>query len=261
MPNIWLSSILKTRCDSLIGTFVQIPDSGIMEFLAKNPFDFLCTDGEHSPFDANTLRQVAAICDHHSIPLLARIPEPASLHCAQALDAGASGILAPRVNSAEDAANVVRACRYPPAGARGIGPGRAAGYGTTIHQYLEDARNNTLVAVQIENTEGVSNLGSILSVEGIDLIFVGPNDLAVSLTGLANAEAPQVTATISMIFEKSKAAGRMTGVFASTPNIAAKYARQGIDLIILASDFMFLGKGLEVMLAGLENSPKRWTGI
>jgi len=248
MSTAWLKPQLNAGYP-LVGTFIQSPHVGIAEFLATLPLDFVCLEAEHSPFDGETMRHIAAVCDLHRMPLMVRPPEAESVYCAQALDAGASGILAPRVNSADEADLVASACCYPPTGSRGVGPGRASGYGADIVGHLEEARDNTLVAIQIETASGIENLDGILSVAGIDLVFVGPGDLAVALTGNADPAAARVRATITAVLEKSKAAKRMTGIFANTPEIAVDYANEGVDLIILGSDLVFLARGVETFLA------------
>lgn len=248
----WLRPLIAASEQPAVGTFVQTPHAGVAESLAGLPFDFLCAEGEHSPFGGEMLRHFATACELHGVPLLARIPEPTSVYCAEALDAGACGILAPRVNTLETATAVAEACRYPPVGSRGVGPGRASDYGAGMDEYIKDARANTLVAVQIETAEGFANLDDILSVDGIDLVFVGPADLAVSLTGSTDSEAAEVRDAITSILRRARDAGRMTGIFAGTAEAAAGYAQTDsqwrVDLIMLASDLVFMGKGAADML-------------
>ncbi len=243
MPQSWLPDRKSSGQASLLGTFLQASDASVAELMAAMPFDLLCADAEHSPFDAAAVRRVAAVCDGQAKPLLVRIAEPGYLHCAQALDAGAAGVLAPRVSNAETARAVVSACRYPPQGNRGVGPGRAAHYGKTVPAYVNQAREHTLVAVQVETSEALAALDEILAVDGVDLIFIGPNDLALSLTGALDASAPPVEKAITDIFQRSRVAGRMTGIFASNAADAARRADEGFDLVLLASDLMFLAGG------------------
>lgn len=245
----WLRPVLTASDTPVVGTFVQTPHAGVAENLAGLAFDFLCAEGEHAPFSGEVLRHFATACDLQGIPLMVRIPEPDPVYCATALDAGASAILAPRVNNLETAKAVASACRYPPTGHRGVGPGRASAYGSGIDRYIDDARVHTLVAVQIETAEGLEKLDDVLSVDGIDLVFVGPFDLAVSLTGTTDAAAPEVRDAITSILSRSRAAGRMTGIFAGNAEDASEYAKRGVDLILLGSDLVFMGMSASGMLS------------
>jgi len=240
----WLLPELKSKEQALAGIFVQTPHVGLGEFLAAQPLDLLCIEGEHSPFSGEVIRTFAMACDLHGMPLMVRVPEVTSFHCAMALDAGACGILAPRVNTRDQAEALVAACRYPPLGTRGSGPGRASGYGGEVVDYIRQANDNVLVALQIETAEAVENLEEILSVDGLDLVFIGPMDLAVSLTGRADVNAPEAQEATKKVLQRSKAAGLMTGIFAASPEVAAGYANMGVDLILLGSDLSMLGRGI-----------------
>src|SRR5262249_34709690 len=114
-------------------------------------------------------------------PALVRVADNATVEIAAALDAGAAGLIVPRVDSAAEAAAVVRASRYPPLGARGIGPGRAPGYGRSVPGYFEEANGAVAVGAQIESTAAVADAAQIAQVEGLDFVFVGPGDLAASM--------------------------------------------------------------------------------
>lgn len=243
MPQAWVPTRENSKQTGLFGTFLQTADESVAELMAAMPFNLLCADAEHSPFDVAALRRVAAICDNQCKPLLVRVSEPEYSHCVDALDAGAAGVLAPRVGDANCAQVVVDACRYPPQGYRGVGPGRAAQYGQKVADYVNEARDCTLVGLQIETIRGLQNLDAILAVDGVDLIFVGPNDLSMSLTGALDSSASSVVEAIATILNRSRAAGRMTGIFAANVADAARYVDEGFDLVLLGSDLMFLTVG------------------
>ena len=103
--------------------------------------------------------------------------------------AARSGVLIPRVSTAAQALAAVKASRYPPQGERGVGPGRAAGYGYRIFEYLAGANDEVVVAVQVETAEGLANVDEIAATEGVDVVFVGPGDLSVSIDAMGPAGA------------------------------------------------------------------------
>ena len=116
---------------------------------------------------------------------MVRVPGHGPEAIAAALDSGARGVLVPRVSTAaQAAAGGARPSRYPPLGERGVGPGRAAGYGYRIFEYLAGANAEIVVAVQVETAEGLANVDAIAATEGVDVVFVGPGDLSVSIDAM-----------------------------------------------------------------------------
>ncbi|XAW87460.1 aldolase/citrate lyase family protein [Vibrio sp. CDRSL-10 TSBA] len=130
----------------------------------------------------------------------------------------------------------VAATRYPPQGIRGVSVGhRSNGYGTTAN-YFQDINDNISVVVQIESQLALDNLDSILSVEGIDGVFVGPSDLAAALGHLGNANHPDVQGAIRMVFEKGQAKGKTIGILAPVYEDAQRYIEWGANLVAVGSD-------------------------
>ena len=155
----------------LLGTFIQTPHPAILEVFRGLGFDLLCVDGEHSAINTETLVNLVRAADLADLPTMVRVADNTASMLGKALDAGATGVLVPHVESADEAASVVAASRYPPLGGRGVGPGRASLYGREMGSYVPTANENVLVAVQIETQRGVEQLPSILGVEGIRLDF------------------------------------------------------------------------------------------
>src|SRR6187399_1950796 len=129
-------SIGKAR---LIGTFAEIPHPVAVEVMAQAGPDFICIDWEHGQIARDQIENLVRASDVHSVPAMVRVPGHAPEAIATALDSGARGILVPRVSTAAQAAAAVKASRYPPEGERGVGPGRATGYGYRIFDYLTEA--------------------------------------------------------------------------------------------------------------------------
>ena len=235
----------------LIGTFVQTPHPVVCEFIGGNfGLDFVCLEGEHSAMGPETVLSMVMAADAAHTPVLVRIANNDWTLIAQALDAGAQGVIAPRVNSAEEARALVQAALYPPKGDRGIGPGRVTRYGPNSGpDYRGWANENVLVAAQVETRRALDDLDAILTVDGLDLVFVGPMDLASSLGFLPNS--PEADKVIEDVLARAHSAGLKTGIFAATAEQATRWRGLGVQLIIVASDLMFMGSGLAAALATL----------
>lgn len=227
--------------ERVAGPFVQTPHAAVPELLGRLGVDFVCVDQEHSAMGPETVQSLVAAAALGGVPALVRVADATAHHVAAALDAGAAGVLVPRVESAEEAAGVVRFARHPPAGARGIGPARATGYGRRIEETLAQAGEETLVVVQVETRQGRDSLDEILDVAGVDVVFVGPGDLAASL-GLDGA---RLQPAVEEILDRAAAAGKATGVFAAGPDEGAAWLARGVGLVLLGSDLAFLAQGVE----------------
>lgn len=176
------------------------------------------------------------------------------MEIAGALDAGAAGVVVPRVDSSGEAAAAVRAARFPPLGARGIGPGRAAGYGRSVPEYFARASSEIAVGVQIESTAAVRDAAGIAQVEGVDFVFVGPGDLAASMGVPFGDE--RVAETVVSVLETARAAGRPAGVWAPTAAAARGWLDAGFQLLIVGSDLGFLADGVDRLVAELANATR-----
>lgn len=239
-----LRARLHAREPMLHGVFLGIASPMVVEIACAAGPDFVCIDCEHGVIGPETLENMLRAAS--SVPALVRVPGAEGPWIGQALDMGAAGVLVPRVSSVADARIAVAAARFPPEGVRGLGPGRAAGYGRTIADHLVEARSETLVALQIETVGALDDLAAILAVPGVDLAFVGPADLGL---GLKAAGRPEPLAdAIDRIFDACTSAGVPAGIFTMTAADAARYdGRAG--LVIAGSDGLALMQGLAQMLA------------
>jgi 4-hydroxy-2-oxoheptanedioate aldolase len=190
------------------------------------------------------------------VPAVVRVPDGSGTYIAAALDAGAAGVLVPRVGTAAAAEAAVRAARYPPLGERGVGPGRASGYGRRIADALAGANDTTLVAVQVETRAAVEALDEILAVEGIDVVFVGPGDLAASLGLEGGLGSPELASMIANVVTRTAAAGVLTGAFAPDIELARAWQRLDVRFLLVGSDLVFLAAAVEQAWAELR-SPAR----
>jgi 4-hydroxy-2-oxoheptanedioate aldolase len=228
----------------LIGTFVQISDPSACEATGGSGLDFYCVDAEHAALSRREVEVMIRALNASGAPCLVRTADDSYAQIAGALDAGASGILVPRVESGTQAAAVVAAARFPPHGARGLGPGRAGGYGRRLPDYVREASERVLVGVQIETRAGVDALDAIADTAGVDLLFVGPGDLSSSYQLRDDAKTLEdlVQDTVRRINVSGKLAGLFCGSWDARPAAA-----QEADLIILSSDMsQLMGSMLEL---------------
>jgi 4-hydroxy-2-oxoheptanedioate aldolase len=239
--------------ETAIATFIQTPSPVVCEFTGRLGFDALCVEAEHSAMDRAEVQSLVAAIELTPAEALVRVQANEQAAIAAALDAGAAGVIVPRVSSGEDAAAAVSAARFPPRGERGIGPCRAAGYGAGAAAYVDAAADGTLLAVQVETRRAIDRLDELLAVDGVDLVFVGPNDLALSLGLDQGAADPRLVDVITDVLTRARAAGRTTGIFAGSAAEARRWIDVGVGLVVLASDLLFLAQGAEAATGELRS--------
>jgi 2-keto-3-deoxy-L-rhamnonate aldolase RhmA len=236
--------------ESLIGTMVTLPVPAIAEILADLGFDWLFVDGEHGPLETREILAILqAVGDR--VPCLVRVPGAEEPPIKKALDLGAEGIIVPQVNTVEQAASVVRFARYAPAGSRGVGLARAHGYGMRFQEYLEAANQHVAVIVQAEHARAVETIESIVKVEGIDAVLLGPYDLAASLGKMGRIDDPAVTDAIDYVTRTCQAAGVPLGYFGISAQAIRPYMERGYTMIAAGVDTLFLAGAARRLLEEL----------
>ena len=165
---------------------------------------------------------------------------------------GAAGVIAPLVNSAEQAAQVVRWARYAPLGTRGVGVGRAHGYGFKFQEYVSRANDETVVVVQAEHIDAVNNMEAIVQVPGVDGILVGPYDLSASLGHLGEVTHPEVVSAIEYVTQVCQEARMPLGIFGMSAEAVRPYIERGYTLLAISIDTVLLGSAARQMLAQLK---------
>jgi len=237
--------------ERLVGTMVTLAAPEVAEILGQAGFDWLFLDGEHSPLDPLTLQRLMQAAGS-STACVVRLAAGEEIHVKKALDAGATGIIAPMVNSAQHAARVVRWARYAPQGTRGVGLGRAQGYGLRMAEYMAAANEQTAVIVQAEHIEAVENMAEIVAVPGLDAVFVGPYDLSASLGRLGQVTHPEVTAAIGRVTEICRAAGMPLGIFGMSAEALRPWLGRGYSLVVAGVDAHLLGQTAQRLAAELK---------
>lgn len=229
-----------------MGTWINTGHPDIPMYLADLGFDWLVCDMEHSPYGVETFHHMvqAMLYNRENCVPMARVPWNDLIWVKKALDAGATGLVVPRIESAEEAKKLVSFMKYPPVGERGAGPRIAA---FRDPDYFETANAETLVVVMIETVKGVDNMDAIFSVDGVDACFVGPNDLTIDMGMRGQTESQRFIDALDRIVEVSRAHGVAPGMHCfsrpGSTNINEAIER-GFQFCALNSDVGFLTSGV-----------------
>lgn len=238
----------------LIGLWQALANSYSAEICARQGFDWLLLDGEHSPNTLETLLAQAQALAAFPVHTIVRVAFGEPVVIKQYLDLGLHTLLVPMVETADHARELVRACRYPPEGIRGVSSAtsRGANFGQDAG-YLHEANERITLIVQIESRKGLDNLAAIAEVEGIDALFVGPSDLAASMGHLGDPLHAEVTAAIDRARATIAAAGKPAGIFAVSPEHARRAIADGFAFVSVGTDIGLLISGARQVLQAISD--------
>lgn len=221
----------------IVSGWLSIPSAYLAEGSGHAGYDCVAVDLQHGMVGFETaIHMMQALSATPAVPIV-RAPSMEPEGVMHLLDAGAYGVICPMVSTAADAQSLVNACRYPPEGRRSFGPARGKLYGGP--DYFERANDEILVMPMIETAEALANIDDILAVPGVDLIYVGPNDLALDLGETPGAELrPGKTAdAIAHILARAKVADIPAGIFCSGPDLAQRRIAEGFAMVTPGNDF------------------------
>ncbi|HUP97782.1 MAG TPA: aldolase/citrate lyase family protein [Usitatibacter sp.] len=233
------------------GVSVMIPSPQVVEMVAAAGFDWVLLDCEHGTLTLESVELMAMAAEASGITAIARPVSRSAEHILQVLDRGVSGVQVPHVNTAADAREVIAAVKFHPEGRRSLAAGtRAAVYDShgTLSEYVKAANDATLIAIQLEDREAITNIDELLAVDGIDVFFIGPSDLSQSMGFPGNPKAPAVAEAIDSSFRKMRAAGRIPGTPATAealPGVLDKgvcYIYTHLPRLLAASAKAYLAK-------------------
>jgi 2-keto-3-deoxy-L-rhamnonate aldolase RhmA len=230
----------------VVGMTMTVPSADVAVQAASLGFDFLWIEMEHSPITLESARNIVLATRGTGIVPLIRVPVNELWTAKRALDAGALGVIFPFTSTPELARQAVEACKYPPAGRRGSGPGLATLRWPAPQGYANFADENGLVVIIIEQKQAVEQIDRILDVPGIDVVFIGPNDLSHSY-GDRGRMTPQVEAAMAKVLD----AGRKRGIpVGRTTNAAGikSHIEQGYRFFQASSELSFIGAGARPLL-------------
>lgn len=220
-----------------IGLWVGLADAYVSELLAATGFDWLAIDAEHAPNDPRSvLPQLQAVAPYPAHPVVRTVSGEATV-LKQYLDLGAQSVLVPMIETAEQAARVVAATRYPPHGIRGVGSALArASRWNQVDSYLQRCEDELCVLVQVESPTGLQNLPAIAATAGLDGVFFGPADLAGSMGLLGRPADLSVQEAIANGIRTVRDAGKPAGVLSADTTLALHYLDLGALFVAVGVD-------------------------
>jgi len=221
-----------------LGPFMKFTDPASVEIAGKAGFDFVIIDMEHGPVSVETAQNLIRAAELVNITPIIRVTENEPGLILRALDIGAGGVEVPQIGNKDDALRLVQSSKFAPQGSRGVCRFvRAADYSASDrYRYFEDANRETIIIPHIEGTKGISNLEEILSVKGLDIIFVGPYDLSQSLNIPGQVEDPKVVEKMREVVSISQKAGLAVGTFVDDVKAAKKWIAEGVQYISFSVD-------------------------
>jgi 4-hydroxy-2-oxoheptanedioate aldolase len=231
-----------------IGLWLGLASPYSAELCAGAGFDWLLLDGEHAPNDVRSLlAQLQAVAPYPSHPIIRPVIGDTAI-IKQMLDIGAQTLLVPMVETAEQAATLVSATRYPPEGVRGVGSALArASRWNRRSGYLDEADAQICLLVQVESKKGLDNLEAIASVDGVDGVFIGPADLSAALGHRGNPGHPEVQQAIESSIRKVVALGKAAGILMADEKLARRYLGLGCTFVAVGADTTLLVRSTQAL--------------
>lgn len=259
-PNLFKDALAEGRAQ--IGLWLGLADPYAAELCAGAGFDWLLIDGEHAPNGLrDVLAQLQAIAAYPGVNAIARVPfghgEAGAALIKQYLDLGVQTLLVPMVDTAEQAAALVRATRYPQAdgqgGIRGMAGARASRWGR-FPQYAQEANDRVCLLVQAETTQALANLDAIAATPGVHGVFIGPADLSASMGHIGNAGHPEVQAAIEDAIARIRQAGKAAGILTPDEALARRYLELGAQFVAVGLDTQILMRQTTALAAKFKDA-------
>lgn len=227
------------------------------EIIAAAGYDFVILDNEHGPsMPGDTLPHLQLLA-HMGVPAVVRVPWNDQVYIKRVLDAGADTIMVPMVETAEQAKAVVNACRYPPQGQRSFGPWRDAGLVTDIDAWWRGANDRVFVIVQIESAKAVENVEAVAAVDGVDALFIGPNDLSGTIGKLRQYDDPTFLALVAKALKAIRKAGKPAGVVPYGGHAPAALFKLGFSMVAAQTELTLIASAARADVAANRAKKKR----
>lgn len=238
---------------AVINGWLSIPNTWSAEVMAHQGWDSLLVDMQHGLMDlGQAIAMFQAISTTDTVPLArANWNEPGGIM--KLLDAGAYGIVCPMVNTRQECEAFVGACRYHPQGYRSLGPTRARVYAGA--DYPQHANDTVLAIAMIETAQAMQNLDAIVSVPGLDAVYVGPGDLGLSVLGKPspNSTDPAFMELLERILSSAKGAGIVAGIHTSSVPYAKLMIEMGMQFVTVGSDTSLMADAARAVVAGMRD--------
>lgn len=235
--------------ERLIAAWSSLAEPALAELMVRQGFDTLVLDMQHGAHTVGSAMEGIGAAALAGVPAIVRIPVGEFATASRALDLGAAGVIAPMINTVEQAHAFAAAAKYPPMGERSWGPHRAVTLtGLTPAAYLQAGNRLHVALAMIETREAMAALDDILAVPGIDGVFVGPSDLSLALTGRVDPGCPEVDAALTAVAARAAAAGKVAGLFCFSGEVARAMGARGFGLCSVGTDALFLAAAARAAL-------------
>lgn len=240
----------------IFGPFLKFTDPAVVEIMGFAGFDFVIIDEEHGPISIESAQNMIRAAESVNITPVIRVSNNDEALILRALDIGAQGIEIPQINSKYDAERAVKSVKYSPQGERGVCRYvRAANYSSMDKfKYFKYANEETMIIAHIEGVEGINNLDKILSVPGIDVIFIGPYDLSQSLGIPGEVNHPLVTEKMKEVVLKCKKNKVAVGTFADDIETARSWVSLGVQYMAFSVDVGILYEASKQIVKKFKNN-------
>ncbi|PRD41091.1 2,4-dihydroxyhept-2-ene-1,7-dioic acid aldolase [Phyllobacterium phragmitis] len=250
-----LASRLRSG-ETLLSAWSALPEPLTIEAVARTAFDAVTLDMQHGGHDEQSVLRGLGLILALGKPPVVRIPVGRFDMASRALDFGAEAVIAPMINSVEDAQRFAASMKYPPVGERSWGPLRAnIGYGERgSNDYLTNANRETLAFAMIETRAAFEAVDGILAVRGIDGVFVGPSDFSIAWSNgrESNPGSEALVEPLTEIARKATAAGKLAGIYALDPAFARRYAPLGFRFITVSHDTSYIQMGARALVDAIK---------
>jgi len=240
-PNRLKSRLAKGG--TAIGTFmVELRQSSVMQVLSNAGFDSVVIDSEHGPYTLETIADLTRAARAYGLTPLVRVPDLVYHLIAQPLDAGAQGVIIPRIVNVAQVQEAIQMAKFSPIGRRGsaLSRGFCNFKSGDVAQASIDSNNETMVIIQIETVGALENLDQILEVPGVDAVLIGPNDLSIALDVPGQYTHPKLQEAISHVIASCDRHGVTPALHSLTLDFASYWQKRGIRFLTFSSEFSFL---------------------
>jgi 4-hydroxy-2-oxoheptanedioate aldolase len=226
--------------ETVLGSFMRHGDPGLAESMGYMGWDYLLFDGEHSPLSPRECEHLARISEITGTTAIVRVPSNMPWMIGQILDTGVQGVQIPMITTGAEAQTAAHAAKYHPLGTRGLATTRAAKYGLVppfhLAGHISRANAETLVVAQVETEGSIEQLPAILAVPEIDVIFIGPNDLSLSLGLPGQLKHPAVLAAFDTIIAAVTQSDKALGILVSDAEAALEWQARGARYIMIVME-------------------------
>lgn len=242
--------------EAVVGSWLSLGSASAAEVLARAGFDFLVVDLEHSPTSLETTEALLRAIEGAGSTPLVRLSSLDDVQIKRVLDSGARGVVVPQVRSVADLDAATAAMHYPPTGRRGVGLGRAQGYGAGFDAYRERFVREAVLVAQVENREAVAAIDALVQHPHLSACLIGPYDLSASLGVIGQLDHPLVREAIARVLQSCRQAGVPAGFHQVAPEPAAlqRLLAEGHRFIAYGVDFAFLDAGARGGLAAFRSA-------